>query len=302
MYAGDGAIPLKTPVTPGDPFLGRIKDISVPPPRIVKIVKCSIATVENIKDGECTSLFLTPNSESPMDDAERIIILNGTGPGSTPQEPLALVANMSDSERSALESEGRCGLASDAEPDTATSEIQYRTSIQDSRTFLFVLTSRLLGEVYYLLYADAYAVPSKVTIDREVPSVGRIRVDSVAPPHSPTSIKRCISRAEGNPALVHADLFADTSCDTPLKEGNISIFRTDGPGLSPDKPMAIVQLQTPSIPDGKYVIKNRVKDLYWTIKATRIVYLDFTTIEDAKRNKDYQVNKHSPIIIQVFRG
>ena len=137
MYAEDGAIPLRTPVTPGDPFLGRIKARSVPPPRIAKTVKCGIATVENIKDGEITSLFLTPDSESPMGDADKVIILNDTGPGSTPQELLALVAKMSDSERSALESEGR-GVASAAESDTTSQEIRYSTSIQNSLTFLFV--------------------------------------------------------------------------------------------------------------------------------------------------------------------
>ena len=143
-----------TPVAAGDSFLGRIKTISVPPPRTVKAVKRSIAKVENIKDRENTSLFLTPYSESPMDDAEKVIILNDTGPGSTPQEPLALVAKMSNSERSALESERRGGLASAAEP-TSDATIQYSMSIQHSPTILFI-TSRLLGEVYYLLYADDY--------------------------------------------------------------------------------------------------------------------------------------------------
>ena len=119
-----------TPVAPGDPFLGRIKARSVPPPRTVKAVKRSIAKVENIKDRESTTLFLTPCSQSPMDDAEKVIILNGIGPGSKLQEPLALVANMSNSERSALGSDGRGGLASAAEPDTAPPEIQYRMSIQ----------------------------------------------------------------------------------------------------------------------------------------------------------------------------
>ena len=140
IYAEDGAIPLKSPLTSGDPFLGRIKVIYVPPPRTAKTVKCSIAKVENIKDGERISLFLTPYSQSPMDDADNAIILNrtGTSPGSTPQEPLALVAKMSDSERSALESDGRSGLESVAEPDTSSSEIRYGTSIQHSLTFLFV--------------------------------------------------------------------------------------------------------------------------------------------------------------------
>jgi len=241
IYAEDGAIPSKTPVTSSDPFLGHIRVRSVPPPRTAKTVKFSIAKVENIKHGESISLFLTPYSKSPVDDADKDIILNrtGTGPGSTPQEPLALVAKMSDSERSALDSDGRSGLASATEPDTISPEIQY---------------------VYYLLYGTNYEMASKVAFDPEEPSLGRIRADSVAPPHSPTSIKRCISRVEGNPAIAYADFFADTSCDTPLKEEDITILCTDGPGLSPNEPMAIVL--RPLITNRKYLIKNRASDIF----------------------------------------
>jgi hypothetical protein len=64
-----------------------------------------------------------------MDNADKI----GIGPGSTPQEPLALVAKMSGSERRVLESEGRDGLASAAETDTTP---RYGMSIQHSPTFL----------------------------------------------------------------------------------------------------------------------------------------------------------------------
>ena len=133
IYAEDGAIPLKTPVIPGDLYLGRIKARSVPPPRTVKVVKLSIAKAENIKfeDHTSTTLFLTPYSQSPMDDADKVTIINGTGPGSTAQEPLALVAKMSDSERDALESGERSGLTSAAEADT----IRYGTSIQHSPTY-----------------------------------------------------------------------------------------------------------------------------------------------------------------------
>ena len=291
------------PIAAGDPFLGRIKVRTVPPPRTVKAVKRSIAKVENIEDRENTSLFLTPYGESPMDDGEKVIILNDTGPGSTPQEPLALVAKMSNSERSALESERRGGLANAAEP-ASDATIQYRMSIQHSPTILFI-TSRLLREVYYLLYADDYEIPSKVAFDPEGPSLGRIRLDSVAPPHSPTSIKRCVSRVEGNPALAwHADLFVDTSSDTPLEEGHISILSTDGPGLSPNEPMAIVQVPVTnhSIPDGKYLIKNRAADVYWNSAANNpmtTVYFFPTVTEIAKTINFLQVNNHSPII-QVF--
>ena len=144
--------------------------------------------------------------------------------------------------------------------------------------------------------------------------MGRIRADSIAPPHSPTSIKRCISRVERNTALLLSDLFADTSCDTPLTEGHISILRTDGPGMSPDEPMAIVQanLQVESpmpvpvvslpVPDGKYLIKSRAADIYWKAwnNPIKLVYFWKSTMEGAKCIYDEQVNEHSTIIL-VFR-
>ena len=120
-----------------------------------------------------------------------------------------------------------------------------------------------MGEVYYLLYADKHEMPSKVAIDPEEPSLGCIWADSVAPPHSPATIKRCISRVEKTPALARADVFADITCNTPMKEGHISILGTDGPGLSPNEPMAIVQVESPSISDGTYLIKNQAADLFW---------------------------------------
>jgi hypothetical protein len=77
-----------------------------------------------------------------MDDADKIT-LNGTGPGSTPQEPLVLVAKTSDSERSTLELEERRGLVSAVEPVTTPSEFRYGTSIPHSfTTFLFVTVER----------------------------------------------------------------------------------------------------------------------------------------------------------------
>jgi hypothetical protein len=79
IYAEDGAILSRTPV-PGDPFLGRIKAISVPPPHTANAVKRRIAKVESIKDRMGTSLFLTPYSKSHISDADKVDILNA-GPG-----------------------------------------------------------------------------------------------------------------------------------------------------------------------------------------------------------------------------
>jgi hypothetical protein len=160
--------------------------------------------------------------------------------------------------------------------------------------------------VYYLLYDDDYETPSKVAFDPEEPSLGRIRADSISPPHSPTSIKRCISRVERNPALAHADLFADTSCITPLKGGQISFLRADGPGLSWNEPMAIVQVKKSpdplpfaSITDGRYAIKNRAADIFWNAYSNPIktVYFWLGRIEVAKQLPNMQVNEH----FQLFK-
>jgi hypothetical protein len=150
-------------------------------------------------------------------------------------------------------------------------------------------------------------MPSKVAIDPEEPSLGRIRADSVPPPHGAASIKRCISRVERNPELADAELFADISCKTPLKEDHIPILRTDCLGLSPNKPMAIVQnVHMPiEIPDGKYLIKNRKQDNFWGDGGNPMkkVYFCPVTMEEAKITNWLQVNKHpSSPIIQVFKG
>jgi hypothetical protein len=176
----------------------------------------------------------------------------------------------------------------------------------------------MLGEVYYLLYADGYEVPSKTAIDPEEPCLGRIWADSIVPPHSPTSVKRCISRVERNPTLAqpHADLFADTSGDAPMKEGHISFLRTDGPCLSPNEPMAVVlsppdpaipivlSPPEPMIPQGRYVIKNRAADFFWHAGQDPIstVYFHPCSMDVAKHynNVCMKVNEHSPII-QVFQ-
>jgi hypothetical protein len=152
--------------------------------------------------------------------------------------------------------------------------------------------------VYYLLYADDCEMPSKVAIDPEEPSLGRIRTDFVAPPHSLAAIKAYISRVERIPRLADANLFANISCNFLLKEGDISTLATDCPGLSPKEPMAIVE--DPSIPDGRYAIQSEKGEIFWNAGKNRSI----TTVHFGPKTrgdlKDTQVNEHSPII-QVFR-
>ena len=237
IYAGDKAIPSKTPVAAGDPFLGRIKARSVPPPCTVKAVKGCIAEAENIKRTNIT-IFLTSYSQSPMNDEEKVTVLNGTGPGSTPQEPLALVIKMSDSERSALESDGRSGLASAAEPDTTSPEIPYGTFIQHSLTFLFVIFL-----VFYRIYAEDGAIPSMSPVTPGDPFLGRIKVRSVPPPLTAKTVKCSIAKVENIKDGESISLFLTPYSQSPMDNANNDIIlnRTgNGPGSTPQEPLALV--------------------------------------------------------------
>ena len=193
--------------------------------------------------------------------------------------------------------------------------LQASDMVRPFNTLYFFRNTQFFGKVYYQLYADDYEIPSKAANDPEEPSLGRIRADSIAPPHTPTSIKLCISRVEENPTLIKSDLFMDTTCDSPLKEGYISILHTDGPGRSPNKPMAIVQadvqveiplqVEVTSVPDGRYLIKNRAADIYWGVMVednpSKAVYFFPSTMEIAKNYNVLQVKKHSPIISVLLR-
>ena len=147
-------------------------------------------------------------------------------------------------------------------------------------------------------------------IQRVLPLVVSVLIQfrpHIVPPPS----NRCISRVERTPALAHANLFVDLSCDTPLKEDHISILRTDGPGLSPNKPMAIFlmpifQVESPPILDGKYVIKNRAGDIYWSVYSStpptpqtlmKVQFWQWPTSQECPGNNRFkQVNKHSPTV------
>ena len=102
VYTEDGAIPSKTPLNAGDPYLARILAKSVAPPHTVSSLKRCLSKVESIVNHRQTSLYLSTSSQTPMDDGHRLSLLNGSGPGSIPQEPMALVVKSSESERNTL--------------------------------------------------------------------------------------------------------------------------------------------------------------------------------------------------------
>jgi hypothetical protein len=88
---------------------------------------------------------------------------------------------------------------------------------------------------------------SKAAISHDEPSLGRIRADSVTPPHTPLSIRRRISRVEGKPEIAYAKLFADRLHKTPMKETHISVISGRCPGLTLKQPMALVVDETQDV-------------------------------------------------------
>jgi hypothetical protein len=92
-----------------------------------------------------------------------------------------------------------------------------------------------------------------------------------------------------------------------IEEGYMSILPTDGPGLSPNEPMAIVQrpivqVESSSIPDGRYFIKNRAAGFYWNARYNPITTVHFYNSKTPQASgSPLQVNEHFPII-PVFKG
>jgi hypothetical protein len=102
VYTEDFAIPSKVPVNPDDPYLARIMAKSVAPPHTVSSLKRHLSKVEGITNHQDSSLFSAPSGQSAMDNLYRLSLLSDEGPWSMPQEPLALVAKLSESERNAF--------------------------------------------------------------------------------------------------------------------------------------------------------------------------------------------------------
>jgi len=159
VYTEDGAIPSNAPLDAGDPYLARILAKSVAPPHTVSSLKRCLSKVESIVNHRKTSLFLSTSSQTPMDDGHRLSLLNGSGPGSTPQEPMALVVKSSESERNTL-------AGARTSPDISAS-------------------SRKVRYLYYRIYtADGAIISKNKVAESNDVSLGCVNTVLFAPPHT----------------------------------------------------------------------------------------------------------------------
>jgi len=219
VYAEDGAIQSANQVYSNDPYLGRILAELVAPPHIAISLKHCLLSVESIEDKATSSLFIAASSQTPMDDAGRVSILAYPGPGCSPNDPLALVVKLSDSDRRQL---------GEKKPDSA-----FLPSHEGPTPFE-------TQYMYYRVYKQHAAVLSKKPADPNNPTIGRISVDSVPPPHTASSMIRCISKIEEFDNTKNSQLFMSISSEFALGDQHVSILSSDRPGSTPETPMAFV--------------------------------------------------------------
>jgi len=223
VYTEEQAIPSANPVYIDDPYLGRILAELVTPPHTAISVKHCLSSFEKIDNNIPTSLYVTASSQTPLDDAGRVSILAYPGPGCTPNEPMALVVtfNFSRTNRGPLRAIRSKTHPLPSPEGSTPSEVRY---------------------LYYrVFYKMCGAVRSKQPANLNNPTVGRISVDSVPPPHTATSIMRCMSKTENINKSMESQLFSSISSESPIGEGHVSILTSNRPGSTPEDPMAFIE-------------------------------------------------------------
>jgi hypothetical protein len=102
LYTEDGAIPSRQPLYSSDLYLGCVQAALVPAPQRAADIKRYLCQIENLKSATTSSpstttssLFISALDQTPIDDDAHVPILAFAGPGSMPDQPLALVIQLS---------------------------------------------------------------------------------------------------------------------------------------------------------------------------------------------------------------
>ena len=100
--------------------------------------------------------------------------------------------------------------------------------------------------VYYRVYDENGESPSKTSFDHSEPCLGRIDAVAVPPPHTISSLKRCLIQAEKY-ANRELQLFEEDDGETTMNDGDTIALHADiyFPGSSEDNPIALVSTLDP---------------------------------------------------------
>ncbi|KAJ7894407.1 hypothetical protein B0H14DRAFT_2683008 [Mycena olivaceomarginata] len=218
VYAPDGVIPSKTGSDSNQPFIGRIKAMSVPPPHTAASLQRALAHAERIPDplGVRARLYRRPSDQTPIDDAAEMSILGASAIASTPGDALVLVF-MDE-------------LTAEEKGDVPQIEGAEAREVEVG------------GYVYYHLYTRSGEDQSARAFDPDELAIGRIDRSTIAPPRDALAIKRRIAGAEGKPIYAFAELYADVS-GAPLADDDCctGLPGTDFLGSDAKNALLIVQ-------------------------------------------------------------
>jgi hypothetical protein len=93
LYTEDGPIRSQHPVYSSDPFIGRTLARLVAPPHTTASLKRHLCHIEGFSSSmvDTAKLFVPLSCLTAKDDSARLSLLASSGPGLSPQEPMALV-------------------------------------------------------------------------------------------------------------------------------------------------------------------------------------------------------------------
>ncbi|KAJ7706517.1 hypothetical protein B0H14DRAFT_2415809, partial [Mycena olivaceomarginata] len=194
VYTPDAAIHSKSAWDAKDQFLGRIAANSIPPPHNVGSLKRCTAHTEGLLEacGSSISLFVSPASQIPMSDTTKLAI-------SSPELPKYSTRTLV----TAFDSETPYSLVA------LKDAILDKSAPQHPSSFFLV---------YYRLFTQVGEDVSKTAFNVATPSVGRIEILRICPPHNPESVKRCIANVEGKAMYAYGNLFENITADEPLTD------------------------------------------------------------------------------------
>jgi len=93
VYNKRGIVLSKQPADSNDPYVGRISVDHIPPPHTaVSVMRC-ISRIEELDNTwQSQLLFSSTSSESSISEVEHVPIFSSDRPGSTPEDPMAIVS------------------------------------------------------------------------------------------------------------------------------------------------------------------------------------------------------------------
>ncbi|KAJ7064570.1 hypothetical protein C8F01DRAFT_1021249 [Mycena amicta] len=228
VYHPSGALPCHTAFS-SDPFLGRLRARSIPPPHTVATLKRCMRAAEGYDEDIDWLLALYDGyALEAMLDGTRMAILSGTG-GNGMGVETALVLLLPDS------------VPARSTPSGWTAPSQQ-------------MLNAFGPFVYYRLYTQTNEDTSILALSPSEPSLGRISTIRIAPPYTLHSLLRCVASPSAEDKLWYsqADVFPSmdavdpVALDTPLNSLPGGLCDVDGtvvvpPRTTEENPLILVR-------------------------------------------------------------